>query len=183
MGKAVGAILNRTGAKPGQSMVEFALTVPLLLLLLFGIVDFGRAVFYQNEVTNGAREGARIAVLASNPCNAELGSTGNACGGQPALSGQTVCQAVSSSAQLISTWTCSDAGLIPPTGAADNGYVEVDSGADCANATNPSTPRAGGNRSVKVRVVYYFRPLTPGLSQFFPSNFNLKSSTCGRAEY
>jgi len=43
--------------------VEFALLLPLLLLLVFGIVDFGRALNAQITLTQAAREGARLAAL------------------------------------------------------------------------------------------------------------------------
>jgi Flp pilus assembly protein TadG len=43
----------------GQSTVEFALLVPVFLLLLFGITDFGRVMYQQMLVTEAAREGAR----------------------------------------------------------------------------------------------------------------------------
>lgn len=46
-------------------MIEVALTLPLLMLVLLGIIEFG-FVFQQYEViTNAAREGARVAVLPS----------------------------------------------------------------------------------------------------------------------
>ncbi|MFC7486698.1 TadE/TadG family type IV pilus assembly protein [Knoellia pratensis] len=44
-------------------MVEFALLLPLLLLVLFGLIDMGRMFLVQAMVTNGAREGARMAAL------------------------------------------------------------------------------------------------------------------------
>jgi hypothetical protein len=50
-----------------QALIEFSLVSPVLLLLLFGIVDIGRAVFYYDTVSHAAREGARVAVHASNP--------------------------------------------------------------------------------------------------------------------
>jgi Flp pilus assembly protein TadG len=43
--------------------VEFALIIPLFCLLLFGIVDFGRAVLASNSIANAAREGARTAIV------------------------------------------------------------------------------------------------------------------------
>jgi len=43
--------------------VEFALLLPLLLLLVFGIIDFGRALNAQITLTQAAREGARLAAL------------------------------------------------------------------------------------------------------------------------
>ncbi len=47
----------------GQSLVEFAMVLPLFLLLLFSIVDFGRAFYTWLVVTNAAREGARAAAV------------------------------------------------------------------------------------------------------------------------
>lgn len=47
----------------GQSLVEFALVLPILLILLLGILDFGRAIFAYNSVSNGARSGARVAIV------------------------------------------------------------------------------------------------------------------------
>src|SRR3982074_958189 len=45
----------------GQSVVEMALAAPLLSLMLFGLVDFGRAYFQYVALVNAAREGARVA--------------------------------------------------------------------------------------------------------------------------
>ncbi len=51
----------------GQALVEFALLVPIFLVLLFGIVDFGMGFYSWITVTNSAREGARLgAVQATN---------------------------------------------------------------------------------------------------------------------
>src|SRR5437773_6489684 len=44
-------------------IVEFALLLPILLLFVFGIVDFGRGFFTWMIITNGAREGARAAAV------------------------------------------------------------------------------------------------------------------------
>jgi Flp pilus assembly protein TadG len=57
-----------------QALIEFALISPVLLLLLFGIVDIGRAVFYYDTLNHAAREGARAAVTAQNrlPTNADV---------------------------------------------------------------------------------------------------------------
>ncbi|MHB8614252.1 MAG: TadE/TadG family type IV pilus assembly protein, partial [Candidatus Dormibacteraceae bacterium] len=57
-----------------QALIEFALVSPVLLVLLFGIVDIGRAVFYYDTVNHAAREGARTAVRASDqlPTNADV---------------------------------------------------------------------------------------------------------------
>jgi TadE-like protein len=47
----------------GAELIEFALVLPLLLLLVLGIVDFGFLFQRLEVVTNAAREGARIAIL------------------------------------------------------------------------------------------------------------------------
>jgi Flp pilus assembly protein TadG len=47
----------------GQAMVEFALVFPIALLVLFAVFDVGRLVFIYTGLTNGAREGARLAIV------------------------------------------------------------------------------------------------------------------------
>jgi Flp pilus assembly protein TadG len=44
-------------------VVEFALVAPVLFLMVFGMIEFGRMVMVQQVLTNASREGARIAVL------------------------------------------------------------------------------------------------------------------------
>ena len=61
-----GCVRSRPGARDsdrGAAAVEFALLLPLLLLLVFGIIDFGRAINAQITLTQAAREGARLAAL------------------------------------------------------------------------------------------------------------------------
>ena len=58
----------------GQGVVELALIVPVLLLLLIGILDLGRAVMLTNELDNAAREGTRYAIVhGKNGGNASVG--------------------------------------------------------------------------------------------------------------
>jgi hypothetical protein len=47
----------------GQSAVEFALVLPILVLILMGIFDFGRAFYAYSVVANAARDGARAGVI------------------------------------------------------------------------------------------------------------------------
>lgn len=55
----------------GAELVEFALVVPLLLMLLLGIVWMGRAYNVYVTITRAAREGARYAVLPSSVANGD----------------------------------------------------------------------------------------------------------------
>jgi Flp pilus assembly protein TadG len=52
-----------SGTRRGQALVEFALVLPIFILVLVAIVDLGRAVFAYNTLTNAAREGARMAIV------------------------------------------------------------------------------------------------------------------------
>jgi Flp pilus assembly protein TadG len=52
-----------SGRSRGQALVEFALILPIFVLLLVGILDFGRAVFAFNTLNNAAREGGRVAIV------------------------------------------------------------------------------------------------------------------------
>jgi len=52
----------------GQELVEFALILPILLVLLLGVIEFGRLIFIYNTIANAAREGARYAIV--DPANA-----------------------------------------------------------------------------------------------------------------
>jgi Flp pilus assembly protein TadG len=54
-------------SEKGTALVEFALVVPILLLLLLGLLDFAKAFNYWNDETHLAAEGARWAVVNSNP--------------------------------------------------------------------------------------------------------------------
>jgi Flp pilus assembly protein TadG len=47
----------------GNSVIEFALLLPILLLVVFGITEFGRAWMNVNVLATAAREGARLAVV------------------------------------------------------------------------------------------------------------------------
>jgi len=51
---------HRSGA---QAMVEFALVAPMFFLLLFGIVEAGRFIFYYETLNHATREGTRYAIV------------------------------------------------------------------------------------------------------------------------
>ena len=54
---------RRKNGEKGQALVEFTLLLPIFLLLLFAIIDFGMGFYSWISVTNAAREGARLGVV------------------------------------------------------------------------------------------------------------------------
>ena len=53
----------RRSQERGQELLEFALMFPVLFTLLMGVLDMGRAVYYNSVLYNAAREGARYAII------------------------------------------------------------------------------------------------------------------------
>jgi Flp pilus assembly protein TadG len=51
----------------GAAAVEFAILLPILVIILFGIVEFGVLMFNQQVITNASREGARAGMVMSIP--------------------------------------------------------------------------------------------------------------------
>jgi hypothetical protein len=107
--------MSRRPRRPGQALTEFALVLPIFVLLLFGVIDIARYVFIANALNNGAREGARagaVAVgppvcLAPNPdlnryaCAEEV-AVGNAWGqGRATMQREIICQAVNAAGSLV----------------------------------------------------------------------------------
>lgn len=54
--------------KRGTAVVEFAIIFPVLAMLVFGVIDFGRAFFLRNNLVSAVREGARFGATLSSPC-------------------------------------------------------------------------------------------------------------------
>lgn len=92
---------GRHGRDRGATAVEFALLLPLLLLIIFGTIDFGRALNAQITLTEAAREGARLAAL-----------------GQPNVVPRTEAAAVGLSPVGVAVTAC-------PTGAGPNANAVV----------------------------------------------------------
>jgi Flp pilus assembly protein TadG len=59
--------IRRIKSESGASLVEFAIVLPLLLLFLFGIIEFGFLLFNKAMLTNAAREGARAGIVFKMP--------------------------------------------------------------------------------------------------------------------
>jgi len=56
----------------GQSLLEFGIILPVAIVVLVGIVEFGRYFMIRQTITNAAREGARVAILPSTQWEYEV---------------------------------------------------------------------------------------------------------------
>lgn len=67
-------MIRKMRCEEGASVIEFAIVLPLLIMLVFGIVEFSVALYDKAMLTNASREGARAAALFRQPqlCGAGL---------------------------------------------------------------------------------------------------------------
>lgn len=76
--------MNRHFQQRGVAAVEFAILLPMLLLIVFGITEFGRALYYYNTLVKASRDAARYVMTqqpgggadAAAQCLAVYGNTG-----------------------------------------------------------------------------------------------------------
>jgi hypothetical protein len=69
--------VERSSQSRGQSLAEFALVAPIFFLLLFGIIEAGRFIYYYESLNNATRAGSRYAIIhGSNASCASGGPSG-----------------------------------------------------------------------------------------------------------
>lgn len=73
--------MTRTKRDGGAAAVEFALVLPLLLLLVCAIIDFGRMFWEQSTLSGAAREGVRLVALGQTDPAVISSTTSDAAGG------------------------------------------------------------------------------------------------------
>lgn len=69
----------------GAAAVEFAIVLPVLLTLVLGIMEFGRAYNTQLSLTNAAREGVRVMAISNDPVAAKAATKNAAVSLNPTL--------------------------------------------------------------------------------------------------
>jgi Flp pilus assembly protein TadG len=170
-----------------QALIEFALVSPVLLLLLFGIIDIGRAVFYYDTVSHAAREGARVAVRASNPLptntdvlNMVTSQIIGAPVSAPCPQGP-VTSAVppDNSAWLYVTQVNPPVTVeaSPPPNAPGGEYSAIATGS--CSAVNP----AGGNQPLQVTLRFNLILITPVVAQATANRILITAAAIYRTEY
>lgn len=157
---------GRRAPSRGQALVEFALVIPIFLLLLFALVDFGRVVFAQQAITQGAREGARAALVAA----LDAAITTTACPGT-----STYCKIRTAAKSQASGVTLTDANITGQSGGCASGFADststcfYPSGVTCTDPANP--PPVVVNVQVTVQL------LTPVLSNFLGGSFTPRAAS------
>ena len=136
----------------GQALVEFALVIPLFLLLLFGIVDFGRYVYTANGLNQAAREAARVGSVSLRP---ECIGTRDACIKQIARSRVP---------GIIGTISFPSATSGEAVTAGRYGCFRLPAGGVTARNVGVDSCRAGD--MLRVRLENEFALVTPFISQF-----------------
>ncbi len=63
--------MGKSKDQKGVAVVEFALVLPILVLLVFGIIEFSLMLYDKAVITNASREGARFGIVMNNPSMTE----------------------------------------------------------------------------------------------------------------
>ena len=160
---------------------------PVLLLLLFGIVDIGRAIFYYDTLNHAAREGARTAVRASDPLpsNADiLATVSTQLVGAPVTAPCPQGPVTSATPPNNAAWLYitepsppSTVEATPPPNAPGGEYAAVASGS--CSAVNP----AGGNQSLQVTLRFNLILITPVIAQATADHIVITAAAIFRTEY
>jgi hypothetical protein len=174
-------------SQKSQALIEFALISPVLLLLLFGIVDIGRAVFYYDTVNHAVREGARTAVRASSPLpsNADVLATVTS-----QLIGTPVTEPCPQGPVTTATPPANAAWLYvtepsppttveatPPDNAPGGEYPAIAAGS--CSAINP----ANGNARLQVTIRFNLVLITPVIAQATQNHIIITAAAIFRTEY
>jgi Flp pilus assembly protein TadG len=171
-------------ARRAQSTVEVALTAPLLLLLLGGVTDIGRAMYFQESVSSAARQLVQVAAFGDTTTGTDshpISSAGlRACQLNPGATQATVARLVpDATGDAIATVINRAAMESSPDGTAAASVLNNGTGSGATRAdltwncdavrTEPLTdahatvtdPAATGSASFSVTLTYTYLPLTP----------------------
>ena len=177
-----------------QSMVEFAIVAPLLLLLIFVMVDFGRVIYTYITLNQAVNEAVRVAIRDSAPLptytdveraaknHAIDVSLANPCvgGGPIKTSGLTA-----NHGWIFITDPIDTSNLPSPVETFTPGLDNAPGGQMWAldNGTCSATNPAHNHAPLQVTIVYNFVPITPLFSQFITNNLIIKAAAIYRTEY
>jgi Flp pilus assembly protein TadG len=178
---------SRRKRQQSQALIEFALISPVLLLLVFGIIDIGRAVFYYDTLNHAAREGARTAIRASTrlPTNADVlaAVTQQLIGApvsEPCPQGPITSSVPPGNTAWLYVTEANPPGFLetnPPMNAPGGEYPSGSTGS--CSAVNP----ASNNRTLQVTLRFNLILITPIISQATADHILLTATAIYRTEY
>jgi Flp pilus assembly protein TadG len=149
------SVIGRRKKSRGQSLVEFALILPVITMVVLGLFDLGRAVFTYNTLAQAARQANRTAIVDQDPDRIKAMAVASAATLGLSSSNVTVCFKSPTTTQT----NCSS----PTT---DN----------C-----PTTDRVIGCLAIVTASMSY-TPITPVISVFW-SSISLSSTSVGSIDY
>lgn len=164
---------QRRRQRRGQSLVEFALILPIFLFMVFGVLDMGRFVYMNSTLSQAAREAARVvSVEASWVGEADPGC--NQVGGPTCPADLTELRAHALDAANR---------MMQPFGQITDAELHLSCDPDGSAPTGgwSSPPLTCDDRDpkdvVSVRVVLVFQPITPVIGTLFASITSTASAT------
>jgi hypothetical protein len=207
------AAVQYVRSQRSQGLTEFAIIAPIILLLTFGILDFGRLLYIYITLQQAANEGARVAVRASD----YVDPSGAGCIAPTYVhcwpSDSDVATAVQGHAvimNLANNPACPNGPLpnggnpngSPQLPAPNTGWIFITDPSQAGNGT-PNGPRGGlgsypapnvgagcnyvtpalGNDPIKVTLWYTFQPVTPLIQQVVGNSIVITAYAIYRAEY
>jgi hypothetical protein len=181
--------MNRLSRQRGQSLVEAAITLPIVLLLALGVTDLGRAFYYREAVTNSVRQALRIAVssyqqsTANNVCASTSGGpiAVNVISAVPPSGGQIV--TIANQAALESSKDGTAAGSVI-AGATLTVTFHCLNGAAITNATgNGNGPSDPGSDSITATITKPMSVIAPLLWPVIGSSYPIRVTSSQRSEY
>jgi hypothetical protein len=180
-------MIRRGNRQESQALIEFALISPVLLLLVFGIIDIGRAVYYYDTIKHAAREGARAAVRASATLPTDssvLGVVMQQLIGAPASAPCPQGPISGAAPPDNSAWVYITEPN-PPAGAEANPPMNAPGGEYPANAAGSCSAvnPASGNAPLQVTVQFNLVLITPIISQATANRIIMIAASIYRTEY
>jgi Flp pilus assembly protein TadG len=177
------------GRQRGQSLVEAAITLPIVLLLALGVTDLGRAFYYREAVTNSVRQALRIAVSSYQHSTADSVCAGTS-GGPLSVSVTSplppsggAISSIANQAALESSKNGTAAGSVI-AGATIAVTFHCLNGAAITNATgNGNGPLSPGSDSITATITQPLPIITPVLWPLFGNSISMSVSSSQRVEY
>ena len=136
----------------GATVVEFAMVLPICLLLLFAVIEFGHYFFVQHTLQYATREGTRLGLVGASLADPS---------GNPMTRQASIVETIKENASMAVDPGALEISIFPVD--PSTGYVDP-------TGWQTMTDPGSGGQYMRVRVQYTFTFLTPLIGQLFPSS-------------